>query len=120
MYRPTIKNTAVTVALAAALNVLIIPAHAQSLPAQLVGTLDCSATVGQARVSWTVELDDTVPLAVVDDAEAPAEYSKTHVRVRLAATGPALFIGRGTGRLLVSAPDGSALGIGRCRSLVEL
>ncbi len=77
-------------------------------------TLDCRAALGDTAVRWEVELDSSLPLAVVDGDDAPAEYAAAHARVRLAAIGPSLLIGLASGRLLVSDGDGRPLALGRC------
>ena len=69
---------------------------------------------GQQRTDWRIELDASMPLAIVDDDDTPADYSPGHVRVRLAPDGPSLVIGLSSGRLIMSAPDGSTLAKGNC------
>lgn len=82
--------------------------------------LQCRASLGARDIEWTIELDDALPLAIVDNLDTPAEYSDRHVRVRLAASGPNLFIGLASGRLLVTAVDGQTLGKGICKPLVSI
>lgn len=82
--------------------------------------LQCRASFGAGDIEWTVELDEATPLAMVDNLDTPADYSKGHVRVRLAASGPNLFIGLASGRLLVTAVDGQALGRGHCKPLMSV
>lgn len=82
--------------------------------AGLEAKLQCSARMGNQDVSWQVEIHDNLPLATVDDFDTPADYSASHVRVRLDARGPVLFIGRVTGRMVLSSPDGQTLARGQC------
>jgi hypothetical protein len=82
--------------------------------------LQCRASLGTSDIEWTIELDEAIPLATVDSVDAPAEYSNGHVRVRLAASGPHLFIGLTSGRLLVTATDGQVLGKGDCKPLISV
>jgi len=69
---------------------------------------------GQQRINWSIELDASMPLAIVNDNETQADYSSGHVLVRLAPNGPSLLIGLSSGRLLMLAPDGSTLAKGSC------
>jgi hypothetical protein len=97
-----------------ALSAPAAAAHGQSSsPA-----LDCRALIGTSDVAWTVELDQAIPLAMVDSEDTPAEYSSGHASIRLSPSGPNLFIGLHTGRLLVTAADGAMLGKGMCRPLM--
>lgn len=115
---PFPRGSAVAAALVAALGAALPAFAAAPLPdASASPTLHCRASVGASDVGWTVELDDAIPLATVDREDTPAEYSTGHVRIRLAANGPNLVIGLVSGRLLVTAADGSALGKGRCDTL---
>jgi hypothetical protein len=82
--------------------------------------LQCRASLGATEIEWTVELDDAIPLATVDSLDAPADYSNGHARVRLSASGPNLVIGLMSGRLLVTAVDGQALGKGACKPLISV
>ncbi len=98
---------------------LLFPAIAPNvlagLPSVLSGVaLDCRADIGGQPVAWKVELDPSLPLATVDDGDAPADYSESHAQIRLGISAPSLFIGLGTGRLLVSAADGRPVGQGLC------
>jgi hypothetical protein len=77
-------------------------------------TLDCRAALGDAAVRWEVELDASLPLAVVDGDDAPAEYASSHARVRLAVAGPSLLIGLVSGRMVVNDGAGRRLALGRC------
>lgn len=81
--------------------------------------LQCQAMDADSRrITWQVQLDESIPLAIVNEDDTPAEYSVGHVRVHLAAGGPSLLIGRSTGRLVLSAPDGSVLARGMCMAPV--
>lgn len=80
----------------------------------LEGMLRCSAHLGNQSLSWQVEINDNIPLAIVDEQDTPAEYSASHVRVRLEMNGPELFIGRMTGKMVLSAPDGKTMALGQC------
>ena len=79
-------------------------------------TLQCYAIdQGQRRIDWRIELNESMPLAIVDDDDTPADYSSSgHVMVRLAPEGPALVIGLSSGRLIMAAADGSTLARGNC------
>ena len=83
-------------------------------------TLHCHAidTINR-RSEWRIQLDDSTPLAIVDDEDALADYSQGHVRVRLEADGPSLVIGRASGRLVIAAPDGTTLAKGNCTRPVD-
>lgn len=82
------------------------------------GQLHCSVEMASdeavVRQSWQIELDETVPLAMVDDGDLPADYSPSHVRIRFAIKGPVLTIGRVSGRIVVTDIDGKPLGRGQC------
>lgn len=80
--------------------------------------LQCRVVVGKIDLAWTVELDHDIPLAIVNNEDTPAQYTSGHVSIRLAASGPNLLIGLQSGRLLVTAPDGTALGSGLCKPLM--
>ena len=67
-----------------------------------------------APTQWTIEVDDTLPLAVVDDSDRPADYSGSHIRIRLDIDGPTLTIGRSSGRLVATDGAGKPLGAGFC------
>lgn len=82
-------------------------------------TLDCRATLENTPVRWEVELHGSLPIAVVDGVDAPADYAASHARVRLAASGPSLLIGRVTGRLVISDAAGLTLGSGQCTRLLS-
>lgn len=99
----------------------MVPAVSLAAPGLADGpTLQCQASIGASSIAWTVELDHAVPLATVDSEDTPAEYANGHVSIRLAASGPNLFIGLHSGRLLVTAADGRALGRGLCRPLMSV
>lgn len=85
-------------------------------PASLAETrLRCQALdQGNQRLNWSVQLDESMPLAIVDEEDMPAQYSVAHIRVHLAAGGPSLLIGRVTGRFVLAALDGSILAKGNC------
>jgi hypothetical protein len=77
--------------------------------------LQCRALVNNADKAWSVELDSTIPLAVVNSHDVPADYSASHARLRLALDGPALVIGLKSGRLLVTDAQGKRIGYGSCQ-----
>jgi hypothetical protein len=79
--------------------------------------LDCQATLDDVPVTWTVQLDVSLPLATVDSDDVPADYSAGHARLRLTPNGPALTIGLHSGRLLVANANGWVIGGGRCQKL---
>ena len=90
------------------------PASAQDDIAAL-GKLDCRLTETRNSTNWIVELDDSIPIAVLDDNDLPAEYTRHHIQIRISLAGPTLTIGRVTGRLLLSDQQGHPLGSGHCR-----
>lgn len=104
--------------------VLALTSAASANAADMVsaGQLHCTVEIANNEAasaqSWRIELDDTVPLALVDDGDLPAEYSPSHVRIRFAIEGPVLTIGRSSGRILVTAIDGKPLGRGQCSPLI--
>lgn len=104
--------------LCAAAWLAALPVAAGTLPAvppvSSGVALDCRAVLGSAPVRWQVELHDALPLAVVDGEDVPAAYAPSHATLRLAASGPSLFIGRATGRLVISDGAGATLGRGQC------
>jgi hypothetical protein len=111
-----LRGTAFAACLAGAL-----PAFAAAMPGVAADPkLHCRASLGATEMEWTVELNDSIPLATVDSLDAPAEYSNGHARVRLSASGPNLFIGLASGRLLVTAVDGQSLGKGACKPLISV
>lgn len=81
--------------------------------------LDCRAALGSTQVRWEIELHDSLPLAVVDGDDTPADYAASHARVRLAAGGPSLVIGRVSGRLVISDSAGLTLGSGQCSRMLN-
>jgi hypothetical protein len=101
-----------------ALTLSTFAAVAGEVPA--AGRISCvlsapeNDAAGQKWPKWQIELDDSTPLAVVDDSDTPADYSPYHVRIRLSYDGPVLTIGRVSGRILASDNDGTTLGVGRC------
>jgi hypothetical protein len=110
---------AMTVALAACAMLPALAAPATATFGQSASpALDCRAMIGTRDVAWTVELDQAIPLAIVDSEDTPAEYSSGHASVRLSPGGPNLFIGLHTGRLLVTAANGAMLGRGTCMPLM--
>lgn len=92
-----------------------LPAAADMVSA---GQLTCRVAIGgeQAigQTDWRIELDESIPLAVVDDSDLPADYSVSHVRIRLAIDGPVLTIGRISGRIVATDRAGKRLGFGHC------
>jgi hypothetical protein len=76
--------------------------------------IECTAESGTTSLVWHIDLDDDLPIATVNDSDAPVDFAGAHVRVRLAANGPNLFIGRVSGRLVIATPEGATLGAGRC------
>lgn len=80
----------------------------------LAGAVECTLQVGDRVERWRVELLDALPLASVDDADVPAEYSGKHVRLLLERGGRSATIGRESGRLVLTAGDGRLLARGRC------
>lgn len=81
----------------------------------LMTTLQChTENRNSQRMDWKIQLDESLPLAIVDDNDTPADYSASHIRVRLAANGPSLVIGRVSGRIVLSATDGTTLAVGHC------
>lgn len=100
---------------AATFSALVL-SSSYSHSAPLQGTLNCDAHSEKGELNWKIELDDSLPLAMIDDEDTPAEYSSSHVRVLLSLNGPSMFIGRESGRLVLSAADGRMLARGVCTS----
>ena len=86
---------------------------------ELAGTYQCATPQGSMAARWTIELDDRVPLAVVNDEDRPAEYTPLHIRILLAPEGPMLTIGRISGRVLESSPSGETLALGQCERAIH-
>ena len=107
------KTPTIPVTLLAALLALSTPASANRDVATL-GALDCRMSTEQKTTAWIVELDASIPIAVLDDNDLPAEYSNNHIQIKMAFDGPTLTIGRETGRLLLSDQQGKTMGSGRC------
>jgi len=82
--------------------------------ANLSGTLDCTPNNASSGV-WMVELDERIPIAVLGDEDRPADYTPSHVRIRLSPEGATMTIGRATGRYLASNASGEVLDQGRCQ-----
>lgn len=83
----------------------------------VAGTYDCVAQSAQTTSiapTWTIEYDERMHLAVVNDEDQPADYSPTHIRIRLEPNGPTLTIGRVTGRVLALSDSGETIALGRC------
>lgn len=116
-HKSSLRGMTVAVAVSTMMPSFVAPAAAavgqSSIPA-----LHCRALIDASDVTWTIELDHDIPLAIVDSEDTPAEYSSGHVSVRLTANGPNLFIGLHSGRLLVTAADGAMLGKGMCKPLM--
>ena len=53
-------------------------------------------------------------IATIDESDLPADYSASHIQIRLAQNGPVLTIGRVTGRILATDNGGKSIGSGRC------
>ena len=88
----------------------------------LAGTYDCVAQSAQPAGSapaWTIEYDERMQLAVVNDEDQPADYSPSHIRIRLEPNGPTLTIGRVTGRVLALSDSGETIALGRCTPRVN-
>ena len=105
--------------LVAAASLFAASSAAQAEPqAGTSNQLQCRATLGANEVIWNLELDDSIPLAVVNDFETPAEYAPSHATVRLSHGGPSLIIGRSTGRLMVADAGGKTIAVGGCMPTV--
>lgn len=101
-----------TVALAALLA--LAPALATAESKILAGILDCPAPDGSAEHTLAIELDENLPLAVVNDEERPAYYETSHILILLDRDGPALTIGRSSGRIVAFTPGGESVALGTC------
>lgn len=88
---------------------------AQGSAAPLAGMLTCSADDGTQVRSWRLEIGGADGRVQVDGRPVAAVMSPSHVEIRLRPAGPVLTVGRQSGRLLVSAPDGRVLARGQCR-----
>lgn len=112
------KINALLSTLGTAAALLALPASADSRDLVSAGQLNCRVaieddqTIGQT--DWRIELDESIPLAVVDDSDRPADYSESHIRIRLAIDGPVLTIGRVSGRIVATDRSGKRLGFGHC------
>lgn len=101
-----------SVLIALPLATLALPVSAKEIAT--LGTLNCAVAVEKVEANWLVEFDERLPLATVDDSDKPADYSASHIQIRLAQEGPVLTIGRVTGRLLATDLSGKTIGSGRC------
>jgi hypothetical protein len=82
--------------------------------------LECKTNSGTTATSWQIRLDGSSKQAVVDEKAFAAAYTPSHARILLSTAGPALFIGRTSGRLVVSNTEGRTLGVGQCTPLMEI
>lgn len=82
------------------------------------GTLTCAlADETKANVQEVmVQFDEGIPVASIDDSDHPADYTSSHIRIRLTSDGPVLTIGRTTGRAVLQDRSGTPMGSGRCES----
>ena len=80
------------------------------------GVLECPAPGGGTQ---RIELDEGLPIAVIDDEERPALYNTSHVLIRLDPEGRTLTIGRVTGRILASTPGREPTLLGQCTAPIR-
>ena len=81
------------------------------------GFLACAIADGaKESVQILVEFDERVPVASINESDHPADYTASHIRIRLTLDGPVLTIGRATGRALLLDRSGTPMGSGRCES----
>lgn len=80
------------------------------------GMYDCPALSGAETARWTIEFDERLPLATVNDEDLPAAYTPSHIVIRLGRQGPTLTLGRVTGRLVASTAGGETIALGSCTS----
>lgn len=110
-----IKTPLGALATGTAIALFALPADADMVSArQLTCRVELGSEQPPSQTDWRIELDESIPLAVVDDSDLPADYSVSHVRIRLAIDGPVLTIGRISGRLVATDRTGKRLGLGRC------
>ncbi len=96
----------------ASLVLLPLPAQAENIAT--LGILNCNVSIETQETNWVVEFDETLPVATIDESDLPADYSASHIQIRLAQNGPVLTIGRVTGRILATDNGGKSIGSGRC------
>lgn len=82
------------------------------------GVYECPGLAAGEPARWTIEFDERLPLATVNDEDLPADYTPSHIVIRLARQGPTLTIGRTSGRLVASAAGGDTVALGRCTARV--
>lgn len=116
-----IRNGIARLGLLAALATCASLAPVPSLAAgmTIAGVFDCPAPGGSELKMLTIEIDDTVPLAVVNDEDRPADYTPSHIRILLEPGGQVLTIGRVTGRILASRPGTEPTLLGQCTPRVR-
>ena len=85
--------------------------------AGLTGSLSCTP-MSVSGSTWGLELDERIPLAIVDDEDKPADYSPSHVRIQMAPEGLTMTIGRSTGQYLANSDNGEVLGYGTCQARI--
>lgn len=92
---------------------LVTPSFAETQASQ-TGTLNCALSIAQTSAKLLVQFDDQLSVAEVDHTDHPADFTSSHIRIRLAQEGPVLTIGRVTGRVLATDSGGKPLGAGTC------
>lgn len=92
----------------------IAAAPSEEDPTKVVAVYDCPAPASSDAATLTIEIDDRVPLAVVNEEDRPADYTPSHIRIQLDRGGDTLTIGRITGRILASRPGTDPVLLGRC------
>ena len=86
----------------------------------LAGTLDCPAPTGSGQRTLAIEIDENMPLAIVNEEEHPAYYTPSHIRILLEPNGPALTIGRSSGRIVAVSAGGETVALGICSARIRV
>ena len=94
--------------------VALFPALAFAETKILASTLECPAPAGSTARTLAIDLDEDLPLAVVNDEERPAYYTPSHIRILLDRDGATLTIGRSSGRIVAVTPGGETMALGTC------
>jgi hypothetical protein len=104
---------------ALALSTGLAAAAASSPMMTVAGVFDCPAPAGSGLAALAIEIDERIPLAVVNEEDRPADYTPSHIRILLEPGGSVLTIGRVTGRILASAPGSEPVLLGQCAARIR-
>lgn len=111
-----IRRIALLAALLSSAGLAAAPASAPMMT--VAGVFDCPAPGGSGLATLAIEIDDSIPLAVVNEEDRPADYTPSHIRILLEPGGHILTIGRVTGRILASTPGSEPVLLGRCAARI--